>query len=170
MGYQGNPGLYRPPLPEHASLPQSGSYEIAGARRDYLSWPVLFGTGITSASPAKQWSTQPRKGESPAQTRLRQLFEVLELPSELLDYHFAIQGCCSEMTPTCADLCNSCEAIPVDLRRSYSAFAQRRKCLTKVPVTAGLETLGVQFSGLDMLTPRKFVSICIAYKAQLHPR
>lgn len=97
IGYQGNPGLYRPPLPEYATSPQSGSSEIAGVRRDYLSWPVLFGTGITSASPVKQWSTQPRSGESPAQTRLRQFFEVLELPGELLDYHFAIQGCCAEL-------------------------------------------------------------------------
>jgi len=97
VGYQGNPGLYRPSLPQHATLPKSGSYELAGVRRDYLSWPALFGTGITSASPVKQWSTQPRSGESPAQTRLRQIFEVLELPGELLDYHFAIQGCCSEL-------------------------------------------------------------------------
>ena len=97
VGYKGNPSLYRPQLPEHATLPKSGSSEIAGVHRDYLSWPLLFGTGTTSASPVKQWTTQPRSGESPAQTRLRQLYEVLELPGELLDYHFTIQGCCSEL-------------------------------------------------------------------------
>ncbi len=97
VGYKGNPGLYRPQLPEHATLPKSGYYEIAGMHRDYVSWPMLFGTGTTSASPVKQWTTQPRSGESPAQTRLRQLYETLELPGELLDYHFAIQGCCSEL-------------------------------------------------------------------------
>ncbi len=97
IGYKGNPGLYRPQLPEHATLPKSGSYEIAGVQRDFLSWPMLFGTGATSASPVKQWTTHPRSGESPAQTRLRQLYETLELPGELLDYHFAIQGCCSEL-------------------------------------------------------------------------
>lgn len=32
-----------------------------------------------------------------AQARLRQLYESLELPGELLDYHFAIQGGCSEL-------------------------------------------------------------------------
>ena len=95
--YKGNPGLYRPQLPEHATLPRSGSHEIVGMHRDYVSWPMLFGTGTTSASPVKQWTTQPRSGESPALTRLRQLYESLELPGELLDYHFAIQGCCSEL-------------------------------------------------------------------------
>jgi hypothetical protein len=95
VGYKGNPGIYRPPLPEHATLPRSGSYEIANVHREYLNWPMLFGAGTTSASPAKQWTTQPRNGESPAQTQLRQLYESLELPGELLDYHFATQGCCS---------------------------------------------------------------------------
>jgi len=97
VGYHGNPHLYRPQLPKHATLPKPGSYEIAGVKRDYLNWPELFGTGFTSASPVKQWTTQPRAGESPAQTRLRQLYETLEIPGELLDYHFAIQGCCSEL-------------------------------------------------------------------------
>src|SRR5258708_4417745 len=97
IGYKGNPSVYCPQLPEHATLPKSGSYEIAGVRHEYSSWPMLFGTGTTSASPVKQWTTHPRSGESPAQTRLRQLYESLELPGELLDYHFAIQGCCSEL-------------------------------------------------------------------------
>jgi len=97
IGYKGNPSVYCPQLPEHATLPKSGSYEIADMRHEYVSWPMLFGTGTTSASPVKQWTTHPRSGESPAQTRLRQLYESLELPGELLDYHFAIQGCCSEL-------------------------------------------------------------------------
>jgi len=97
IGYKGNPSVYCPQLPEHATLPKSGSYEIAGVRHEYSSWPMLFGTGTTSASPVKQWTTHPRSGESPAQTRLRQLYESLELPGEFLDYHFAIQGCCSEL-------------------------------------------------------------------------
>src|SRR6266567_7369590 len=97
IGYKGNPSVYCPQLPEHATLPKSGSYEIAGVRHEYSSWPMLFGTGTTSASPVKQWTTHPRSGESPARTRLRQLYESLELPGEILDYHFAIQGCCSEL-------------------------------------------------------------------------
>lgn len=95
IGYKGNPGAYRPQLPEQALLPKLGAYEISNVHREYLSWPMLAGTGTTSASPVKQWTTQPRSGEGPAQTRLRQLYETLELPGELLDYHFAIQGCCS---------------------------------------------------------------------------
>jgi hypothetical protein len=95
--YKGNPGLYHPQSSSHTPLPQSGYPAIAGTYRDTLIWPMLFGTGTTSASPVKQWTTQPREGESPAQTKLRQLYESLELPGELLDYHFAIQGCCSEL-------------------------------------------------------------------------
>jgi hypothetical protein len=98
IGYKGNPGLYRPQLPEQALVPKSGgTYEISNVHREFLSWPMLVGTGTTSASPVKQWTTQPRRGESPAQTRLRQLYETLELPGEHLDYHFALQGCCSEL-------------------------------------------------------------------------
>lgn|SRR5579875_2570703 len=95
IGYKGNPGLYHPQIPEQALLPKSGSYPMGDTYRNSVSWPMLSGTGITSASPVQQWTTQPRDGESPAQTRLRQLYEALELPGKLLDYHFAIQGCCS---------------------------------------------------------------------------
>lgn len=48
-------------------------------------------SGRTGASPAQSWKTQPRKGETEAQTALRQLREALELPGTLSDYHFAIQ-------------------------------------------------------------------------------
>jgi hypothetical protein len=97
VGYKGHPSEYRPRLPEQVLLPKSGAYEGSNAYHEYLTWPMLSGTGVTSASPVKQWTTQARSGESPAQTRLRQLYETLELPGELLDYHFALQGCCSEL-------------------------------------------------------------------------
>ncbi|HEY4036998.1 MAG TPA: hypothetical protein VGL94_23825 [Ktedonobacteraceae bacterium] len=71
---------------------------MANKPREYLTWPMITGSGSTSASPTKQWTAQPqntRNGETTAQTRLRQLYESLELPGELADYHFVIQGCCS---------------------------------------------------------------------------
>src|SRR5579875_1510680 len=98
IGYKGNPGLYHPQIPEQALLPKSGSYPMGDTYRNSVSWPMLSGTGITSASPVQQWTTQPRDGESPAQTRLRQLYEALELPGKLLEYHFAIQVCCSVLS------------------------------------------------------------------------
>ena len=70
---------------------------MANVPREYLTWPMITGTGRTSASPAKQWTAQLQNGETTAQTRLRQLYESLELPGELLDYHFVIQGCCSAL-------------------------------------------------------------------------
>jgi hypothetical protein len=60
-----------------------------------MSWPTKGGS--TSASPAKNWETKPRRGETEAQTALRQLRETLELPGTLSDYHFAIQHCHDEL-------------------------------------------------------------------------
>src|SRR5260370_38673297 len=90
IGYKGNPSVYCPQSPEPATLPKSGSYEIAGVRHEYSSWPMLFGTGTTSVSPGKQCTTPPRTGESPAQTGLRELKDSLELPADLISHHLPI--------------------------------------------------------------------------------
>ncbi len=95
VGYKSHPNIDRSRLPGHNVVPSSSSYWIANERHEYVSWPTI--TGSTSASPAKLWKTQLRNGESLAQTCLRQLYETLELPGELSDYHFAIQSCCLEL-------------------------------------------------------------------------
>jgi hypothetical protein len=95
VGYKSHPSIDRSRLPGHNVVPSTSSYVIANERHEYLSWPTI--TASPSASPAKLWKTQPRNGESLAQTCLRQLYETLELPAELSDYHFAIQNCCLEL-------------------------------------------------------------------------
>src|SRR5437868_4854033 len=98
--YRGESSIYRPPLPEHMTVPASGFYELTDMQSSYSSWPKINGSGNTSASPAQQWIIQPhpaREGETTAQARLRQLYESLELPGNVSDYHLAIQGCCSAL-------------------------------------------------------------------------
>ena len=96
IGYKSNPHVNRSQLSYHNAVPQVRSNEMVNGQQEYVLWPMISGgSGSTSASPVKQWITQPRKGETVAQTRLRQLYESLELPGELMDYHFAILGCSS---------------------------------------------------------------------------
>lgn len=56
-----------------------------------------YGDMTTSASPAKEWKTVPRSGESEATTVFRQIYETLELPGMLSDYHFALQNAHGEL-------------------------------------------------------------------------
>lgn len=49
-------------------------------------------SGFTSQSPASSWTTVPRLGETLVQTTSRQIYEKLELPGVLMDYHFILSG------------------------------------------------------------------------------
>jgi hypothetical protein len=95
VGYEGSPGVDRTKLPGHDTVPKIDRYDYDVERREYMMWPMKDGS--TSASPAKNWETKPRRGETEAQTALRQLRETLELPGTLSDYHFAIQHCHDEL-------------------------------------------------------------------------
>jgi hypothetical protein len=90
--YQPAITIDRRALPGHDAKPNIDRYEFDGRVREYAMWPPG-----TSASPAKQWHTKPRPGETPAQTMLRQISETLELPGTASDYHFAIQTAHSEL-------------------------------------------------------------------------
>lgn len=95
LGYQGNPDIDRSSLPHHNAQPEIQTFTMDGKRHESLMWRTR--TGSTSASPAQQWETRKRKGESPMQTQLRRLYEALELPGELSDYHFALLRCYEEL-------------------------------------------------------------------------
>ncbi|MGC2236548.1 MAG: hypothetical protein WA584_10325 [Pyrinomonadaceae bacterium] len=92
------PGIqYEPPkgldfsyLPGRGKVPEISYYNFDGKRRKSVMWKS--GNGTTSASPAHEWETVPRPDETEAATLLRQLYETLELPGNLSDYHFALQN------------------------------------------------------------------------------
>lgn len=92
VGYAGNSSVDRRRLPGAHARPEVHTYEFDGKRHTSLSWPSSDGS--TSASPAKSWTSPPRRGEQESDAALRQLHEALELPGGLSDYHFAIQQCC----------------------------------------------------------------------------
>lgn len=69
--------------------PEISYYNFDGKRRKSIMWN--YGNTSSSASPAHGWTTTPRPGESESLTLLRQIYETLELPGKLSDYHFALQ-------------------------------------------------------------------------------
>lgn len=91
------PGInYKPPanldftyLPGRGKVPEVNCYNLNGKKHRYIMWK--YGERSTSASPARDWETTPRQGESEPLTLLRQVYETLELPGVLSDYHFALQ-------------------------------------------------------------------------------
>jgi hypothetical protein len=88
VGYQSD-SERRAKLPERDATPQVQSFNFSGSRTTSLSWPTR--TGSTSASPVHELAFGDYRKESSNQARERVL-NALELPGELLDYHFAIQG------------------------------------------------------------------------------
>jgi hypothetical protein len=78
-------------LPGHGAISETAIYEYDSKRRTSMMWLSLDGSSTTSASPARQWETQPRPHETPGQTTLRQLQEQLELSGTVEDYVFCIQ-------------------------------------------------------------------------------
>lgn len=89
MRYEPPPNLDFSALPGRGKVPKIEYYKFEGKRRASLLWE--FGDMTTSASPAHQWETSPRASESQAAMILRQVYETLELPGILSDYHFGIQ-------------------------------------------------------------------------------
>ena len=98
------PGIqYEPPkgldfshLPDRGKVPEIDYYEFDGKRHKSIMW--RSGDTSTSASPAKEWKTIPRPDETEATTILRQVYETLELPGTLSDYHFALQNAHNELS------------------------------------------------------------------------
>lgn len=92
--FAGVPGVeYSPPA-------EATKAELAGRRkrptsgsRDVLSWPTRDGS--TSQAPASEWAERIEKGG--LRSAVKRLYEALELPGELVDYHFAIQSCISRL-------------------------------------------------------------------------
>ncbi|MGI8427008.1 MAG: hypothetical protein ACR2FO_07200 [Actinomycetota bacterium] len=88
--YASDPDIDRSMLPGHDSVPKVERWSFEGESTESVMW------GETSQSPAGQWSSQIPEKPS-LKTLVSHLKEVLELPGDGGDYHFAIQGCVSEL-------------------------------------------------------------------------
>jgi len=76
-------------LLEHDAVPEVNEFTADGKRIVALMWTTPDGS--TSASPAHRLVATCARHETSEQTRDRVL-SALELPGEILDYHFALQG------------------------------------------------------------------------------
>jgi hypothetical protein len=76
-------------LPEQNATPEVSTFDFRGERTVSLSWPSP--EGPTSASPVHRLAFGDFGKETSEAARERVL-TALELPGEVLDYHFAIQG------------------------------------------------------------------------------
>jgi hypothetical protein len=85
LDYPGSKGVDRSRLPGHNARPTTETFTADGERHQALTWRTSGGT--TSASPAAQLKSD----DDSAAGLLRHVNEVLELPGEPSDYHFAIQ-------------------------------------------------------------------------------
>ena len=76
-------------LPERDAVPEVHTYNFEGKRSVSLSWTARDGS--TSASPVHRLAFGNLASETSEQSRERVL-SALELPGELMDYHFVIQS------------------------------------------------------------------------------
>ncbi len=92
LAYEGVPEVDGTKLPGFDLEPEISVYEFEGKEHSGLMW-----SNYTSASPAKSHSLDSQTADASPRTLLRRLEEALELPGELLDYHFAIQTCATSL-------------------------------------------------------------------------
>jgi hypothetical protein len=76
-------------LPDARATPEVHTYDFEGSRTVSLSWTTREGSG--SASPVHHLA-HGDFGEESSEAARERVLNALELPGELLDYHFAIQG------------------------------------------------------------------------------
>lgn len=86
--YNGDPQR-RARLPNRNAEPEAHKLQLRDRQVISLSWPIPG--GATSASPAHELAHVTNSNESSQDARERVL-NALELPGQVLDYHFAMQG------------------------------------------------------------------------------
>jgi hypothetical protein len=88
VGYPGDPQR-RARLRDHDAIPRVTEHLFDGERITSLTW--ASNDGSTSSSPVHRLAFAEAKNESSLKARERVL-SALELPGEIMDYHFAMQG------------------------------------------------------------------------------
>jgi hypothetical protein len=89
VDYAGHPNVDRRELPHHNTKPFIERFEFDGRTREALLWKL--GAGLTSQSPAAARLSSDARDDTVA-GRVRRLYEALELPGTVADYHFALLG------------------------------------------------------------------------------
>lgn len=87
IGHETPPGIERDALPHRDLRPKTSTVTYGGKQVSYVSWHL--GNVITSQSPASAWATSGDP-KSSWPDLLRRLFEALELPGSVADYHQVI--------------------------------------------------------------------------------
>ena len=93
VSYTSSPSVNRTQLPGHDSVPQKPEFDT-DVQTHHLMWPGLDEDSTTSASPARQHTSEHPNEIQDLRRVLLELYEVLELPGQLTRYHFAIQNAC----------------------------------------------------------------------------
>ena len=88
LGYRTPPGIDRRTLPNHNLRPNISTYSFDGKPRVSVMWDMGNG-GSTSQSPAAAWGNGGTMEVSWPDV-LRRLYEAVELPGSISDYHNAI--------------------------------------------------------------------------------
>jgi hypothetical protein len=91
VSYTSSPSVNRAQLPGHDSVPQKQEFDT-DVQTHHLMWPGPDEGSTTSASPARQHTSERPNEIQDLRRVLQELYEVLELPGQLFDYRFAIQG------------------------------------------------------------------------------
>lgn len=89
--YQTPAGIDRSKLPGATARPEVIRFQVDGKLAEGLSWPGRGRTISTSQAPASQHADINTDRTVSAEKVMKRLAEVLELPGEPSDYHFAIQ-------------------------------------------------------------------------------
>lgn len=90
LAFSGSPGVDRRRLRDHSTRPTVNRHEFDGETRESLMWPTP--DGETSAAPAARHLDATQQTALALGPLLQGTWEVLELPGETLDYHFALQS------------------------------------------------------------------------------
>ena len=89
IGFRGSPGVDRSRLADADAVPTVTTFKDLGTTYRSVMWKTS--TGESSARPAQQ-HTQQAVEQSTAEGIVKVTWEALELPGEVLDYHFALQS------------------------------------------------------------------------------
>ena len=91
VSYTSSPSVNRAQLPGYDSVPQKRKFDT-DVQTHHLMWPGPDEGSTTLASPARQHTSERPNEIQDLRRVLLELYEVLELPGQLSDYHFAIQS------------------------------------------------------------------------------